>query len=81
MIDLLHKISLLFTALHAKLLRVSRAENLIKRSIKAFEMLKANKGIFEKKSKKLLLLMLSKMLILLNIPNFLAFLVKSCSRQ
>ena len=50
MIDILHEISLLSTALQARSLSVSRAENLIKRSIKAFEMLKASKGTYEKKN-------------------------------
>ena len=42
MIDMLHKISLLSTALQARGLSVSRAENVIKKSIRAFEMLKAS---------------------------------------
>ena len=41
--------SLLSIALQARRLSVSRAENLIKRSIKAFKMLKASKKTFKKK--------------------------------
>ena len=72
---ILHEICLLPTALQARSLSVSRAENQIKRSIKAFE-IKASEGIFEKKMKKLLLLMSSKKLMLLKTTDFLAFLIK-----
>ena len=42
------KISLLSDALQARCLTLSRAEKLIKRSIKAFEILKEGIGTFEK---------------------------------
>ena len=49
MIDILQEISLLSTALQARSLSLQRAENLIKRSIRAFEMLKESRETFEKK--------------------------------
>ena len=48
MIDILHKISLLSNVLQARGTGLFRAENLIKRSIKAFEILKDNMGRYEK---------------------------------
>ena len=48
MIDILHEISLLSNALQARGTGLFRAENLIKRSIKAFELLKNNMGRYEK---------------------------------
>ncbi|XP_076324096.1 E3 SUMO-protein ligase KIAA1586-like [Tachypleus tridentatus] len=48
MIDILTEISLLSDALQARCLTLSRAEKLIKRSIKAFEILKEGIGTFEK---------------------------------
>ena len=48
MIDILQEISSLADALQARCLTLSRAEKLIKRSIKVFEMLKESKGTFEK---------------------------------
>ena len=48
MIDILHEISLLSYALQARNTDLFRAENLIKRSIKAFELLKDNMGRYEK---------------------------------
>ena len=48
MIDILHEISLLGNALQARGTGLFRAENLMKRSIKAFELLKDNMGRYEK---------------------------------
>ena len=48
MIDILHEISLLSNALQARGTDLFRAENLIKRSIKAFKLLKDNMGRYEK---------------------------------
>ena len=48
MIDILHKISLLSSALKARGTGLFRAENLIKRSIKAFELLKDNMGRYKR---------------------------------
>ena len=48
MIDILHEISLLSNALQARGTGLFRAENLIKRSIKAFQLLKDNMGRYEK---------------------------------
>lgn len=48
MLDILQEISLLSNALQARCLTLFRAEKLIKRSIKAFEILKESNGIFEK---------------------------------
>ena len=80
MIDKLHEMSLLSTALQARSLSMPSAENQIKRSIKEFEILKASKGTFKKKLKKPLLLIPSKMLILMKTTDFSAFLVKRCLR-
>ena len=52
MIDILHEISLLSNALQARGTGLFRAENLIKRSIKAFELLKDNMGRYEKEIDK-----------------------------
>lgn len=49
MIDILQEMSLLSNALQARNVNIARAEKLIQRSILAFEMLKNNQGIFEKK--------------------------------
>ncbi|XP_076039002.1 E3 SUMO-protein ligase KIAA1586-like [Oratosquilla oratoria] len=49
MIDILQEISLLSNALQARSLTLKKAEQLIKRTIKAFEMLKENKGTYETK--------------------------------
>ena len=46
--DILHEILLLTNALQARGTGLFRAENLIKRSIKAFELLKDNTGRYEK---------------------------------
>ena len=48
MIDILHEISLLSNALQARDTGLFRAENLIKKSIRAFELLKDNMGRYEK---------------------------------
>ena len=48
MIDILQEISLLSNALQARSLTLTKAEQLIKRTIKAFEMLKESKGTYEK---------------------------------
>ena len=48
MIDILHEISLLSNALQARGTGFFRAEDLIKRSIKVFELLKDNMGRYEK---------------------------------
>ena len=50
MIDILQEISLLADALQARCITLSRAEKIIKRSIKVFEMLKERKGTFEKET-------------------------------
>ena len=76
MIDILHEISLLNNALQAKGTGLFKAKNLIKRSIKAFESLKDNKGRYEKKLTKELRLMHSKRSNLLKITDLLAYLVK-----
>ena len=49
MIDILQEISLLFDALQARNLTLTKAEQLVKRTIKVFEMLKESKGTYEKK--------------------------------
>ena len=48
MIDILHETSLLSYSLKARGTGLFRAENLIKRSIKAFELLKDNMGRYKK---------------------------------
>ena len=48
MIDILQEISLLSNALQARSLTLKKAEQLIKRTIKAFEMLKESKGTYER---------------------------------
>ena len=77
MIDVLQEISLLSDALQAKNLTLTKAEQLIKRTITAFEMLKESKGTYEKKSMILLLQNLLSIFILLKITKSLAFLVKT----
>ena len=52
MIDILHEISLLSNALQARGTGLFRAENLIKRFVKAFESLKDNMGRYEKEIDK-----------------------------
>ena len=49
MIDILQEISLLADALQARCITLSRAEKIIKRSIKVFEMLKKKKEHLKKK--------------------------------
>ena len=49
MIDILQEISLLSDALQARNLTLPKADQLVKRTIKVFEMLKESKGIYEKK--------------------------------
>ena len=49
MTDILQEISLLSDALQARNLTLTKAEQLIKRTIKAFEMLKESKRTYEKK--------------------------------
>ena len=49
MIDILQEISLLFDALQARNLTLTKSEQVVKRTIKAFEMLKESKGTYEKK--------------------------------
>ena len=49
MTDILQEISLLSDALQARNLTLTKAEQPIKRIIKAFEMLKESKGTYEKK--------------------------------
>ena len=49
MIDILQEISLLSDALQARNLTLTKAEQLVKRTIKVFEMLKESKGTYEKK--------------------------------
>ena len=48
MIDILEEISLLSDALQGRCVNVLRAEQLIKRTIKAFEFLRENSGTYEK---------------------------------
>jgi len=48
MIDILQEISLLSNALQARKLTLTKAEQLTKRTIKVFEMLKESKGTYEK---------------------------------
>jgi len=48
MIDILQEIFLLSNALQARNLTMTKAEELIKRTIKVFEMLKESKGTYEK---------------------------------
>ena len=49
MIDILREISLLSDALQARNLTLPKADQLVKRTIKVFEMLKESKGTYEKK--------------------------------
>ena len=49
MIDILQELSFLSEALQGRRVTLTRAEKLILRSIKAFELLIENKGTFEKK--------------------------------
>ena len=49
MIDILQELSFLSEALQGRCVTLTRAEKLILRSIKAFELLIENKGTFEKK--------------------------------
>ena len=49
MLDILQEISLLSDALQARNLTLTKAEQLVKRTIKVFEMLKGSKGTYEKK--------------------------------
>ena len=77
MIDILQEISLLTDALQARNLTLTKAEQLVKRTIKIFEMHKESKGTYEKKSMILLLQNLFRIFILLKITKSLAFLVKS----
>ena len=81
MIDILQEISLLSDALQARNLTLTKAEQLVKRTIKVFEMLKESKGTYEKKSMILLLQNLLRIFILLKITKSLAFLVKSYLKQ
>ena len=76
MIDILHEILLLSNALQARGTGLFRAENLIKRYIKAFELLKSNMGRYEKEIERVALLMHSKRSNLLKITDLLAYLVK-----
>ena len=76
MIDILHEISLLSNALQARGIDFFRVENLIKRFIKAFELLKNSMGRYKKKLMKGLLLMHSKRSSLLKITDLLAYFVK-----
>ncbi|XP_075040070.1 E3 SUMO-protein ligase KIAA1586-like [Mixophyes fleayi] len=54
MIDILHEISLLSNALQARNTDIIKAEKLVIRSIKAFEMLEKEKGPYEKKVNELI---------------------------
>ena len=49
MIDILQEISLLSDALQARNLTLTKAKQLVKRTIKVFEMLKESKGTYGKK--------------------------------
>ncbi|XP_058049428.1 E3 SUMO-protein ligase KIAA1586-like [Ahaetulla prasina] len=49
MIDILNEIALLSTALQARNIDIIKAEKLVIRSVKAFEMLRKEKGVYEKK--------------------------------
>ena len=81
MMDILQEISLLSDAFQARNLTLTKAEQLVKRTIKVFEMLKESKGTYEKKSMILLLQNLLRIFILLKITKSLAFLVKSYLKQ
>ena len=79
--DIFQEISLLSDALQARNLTLTKAEQLVKRTIKVYEMLKETKGTYEKKSMILLLQILLKIFILLKITKSLAFRVKSYLKQ
>ena len=81
MIGIRQEISLLSDAFQVRNLTLTKAEQLVKRTIKAFEMLKESKGTYEKKSVILLLQNLLRIFILLKITKSLAFLVKSYLKQ
>ena len=81
MIDILQEISLLSDALQARNLPLTKAELLVKKTVKVYEMLKESKGTYEKKSMILLLQILLKIFILLKITKSLALLVKSYLKQ
>ena len=81
MIDILQEISLLSDAFQARNLTLTKAEQLVKRTIKVFKMLKESKVTYENKSMILLLQNLLRIFILLKITKSLAFLVKSYLKQ
>ena len=76
MIDILHEISLLSNALQARGTGFFRAENLIERSIKAFELLKDNMGRYEKEIDERVASNAFKEIQFLKIIDLLAYLVK-----
>ena len=76
MIDILHEILLLSNALQARGTGLFRAENLMKRFMKAFELLKGNMGRYEKEIEKELLLIHLKRSNLLKTTDLLAYLIK-----
>ena len=81
MIDILQEIFLLSDALQARNLTLTKAEQLVKRTIKVFKMLEESKKTYEKKSMILLLQNLLRIFILLKITKSFAFLVKSYLKQ
>ena len=76
MVDILHEISLLSNALQARGTGLFRAENLIKRSIKAFQLLKDNMGRYEKEVNERVASDAFKEIQFLKIIDLLAYLVK-----
>ena len=76
MIDILHEISLHSNALQARGTGLFRAENLIKRSIKAFQLLKDNMERYEKEIDERVASDAFKEIQFLKIIDLLAYLVK-----
>ena len=76
MIDILHEISLLSNALQARGTGLFRAENLIKRSIKAFQLLKDNIGRYKKEIDERVASDAFNKIQFLKIIDLLAYLVK-----
>ena len=82
MTDILLEISLLSDALPARNLTKTKADQLVKRIIKVFEMLTESKETYEKKKSMILLLQnLLRIFILLKITKLLAFLIKNYLKQ
>ena len=81
MIDIFQEISLRSDAFQARNLTLTKAEQLVKRTVKVFKMLKESGGTYEKKSMILPLQNLLRIFILLKITKSLAFLAKSYLKQ